>query len=204
MNRHMARMLERHPDLKACTADVERAFETLRDAFRAGGKVLLCGNGGSAADAEHIAGELMKGFEKRRPLEADARASLPADLAESLHGALPAVPLTGFPALSTAFANDARPEFVFAQAAWGLARPGDVLVALTTSGNSANVIHACHAARARGARTIALTGQSGGRIASVADVTIRVPGTRTCEVQEYHLPVYHCLCLMLEDEFFGG
>lgn len=204
MNEHLANLLKRHRQLEGCTGDVEAAFELLRDAFAAGAKALLVGNGGSAADCEHWVGELMKGFEKKRPLSADEKAALPPKLAESLQGALPAVPLTGFPSLSTAYANDEKPELVFAQLVWGLGRKGDVLVAISTSGDSANVIHAAHAARGRGMKVLALTGESGGELAGLADVSIRVPGSRTCHVQELHLPVYHCLSLMLEDEFFSG
>ena len=195
-------MLARRGELACCADDLAMAFVILRDCFRSGGKLLVCGNGGSAADSEHIVGELMKGFERRRPLSSSARANLPAVLADSLQDGLPAIPLTGFISLSTAFANDVKPEYVFAQMVWALGKPGDVLLGLTTSGNSANVIHAFAAARARSMKTVAFTGDSGGRIAPLADVALRAPSTRTCEVQEYHLPLYHCLCLMLEDEFF--
>lgn len=203
MNEHLANLLERHRQLESCAGDIEAAFELLRDCFAAGGKALLAGNGGSAADCEHWVGELMKGFEKKRPLDDESKSKLPDALAEGLQGALPAVPLTGFTSLSTAFANDENPELVFAQLTWGLGRAGDVLVAISTSGNSANVCHAIEAARARGMKTVALTGQTGGRMAGMADVAIKAPGTRTCQVQEYHLPIYHCICLMLEDVFFG-
>ena len=203
MNAHIERLLAKRPELESRAGDVEAAFALLRDAFAAGGKALFCGNGGSAADCEHWVGELTKGFEKKRPLDAQSKSKLPDALAEGLQGALPAVPLTGFTSLSTAFANDENPELIFAQLTWGLGRAGDVLVAISTSGDSANVCHAIEAARARGMKTIALTGETGGRMAGMADVAIKAPGKRTCEIQEYHLPIYHCICLMLEDEFFG-
>ena len=204
MNEHLARLIGRHGELRGCEADVIAAFEILRDSFAAGGKALFCGNGGSAADCEHWCAELLKGFEKKRPLPQDAKTMLPAALGGSLQGALPAIPLTGFPSLSTAFANDVEPKLIFAQLVWGLGRKGDVLVAISTSGNAENVRLALEAAKAKGMKTVGLTGETGGKIAPVADVTIKVPRRRTLEVQELHLPVYHCLCLMLEDEFFGG
>ena len=196
--------MERLPELEACAPDITAAFEIMRDCFAAGGKALFCGNGGSAADCEHWVGELMKGFEKKRPLTPDAKSGLPGALAEGLQGALPAVPLTGFTSLSTAFANDADPRLVFAQITWGLGRAGDVLVAISTSGNSPNVCRAIEAARARRMKVIALTGETGGQMAGMADVAIKAPGARICRVQEYHQPIYHCISLMLEDEFFGG
>jgi D-sedoheptulose 7-phosphate isomerase len=195
-------MLKRRPELGPCVDDLVKAFGTLRDCFGSGGKVLVCGNGGSAADSEHIVGELMKGFERRRPLCAADKAKLPPALADSLQNGLPAVPLTGFLSLATAFANDVKAELVFAQLVWTLGRPGDVLVGLSTSGNAANMIHAFAAARGRGMKAIAFTGASGGECAPIVDVCVRAPSSRTCEVQECHLPLYHCLCLMLEDEFF--
>lgn len=204
MKGHVERLVERYGKLESCAGDVTRAFEIMRDSFRAGGKMLLCGNGGSAADAEHWCGELMKGFESKRPLDAEARSKLPAELADALQGALPAIPLTGFLSLRTAFANDVSGELVFAQMVWGLGRKGDVLAALSTSGNSPNVCRAAEAAKARGMATVGLTGQGGGRLAELADVAIKAPAERTCLVQEYHLPIYHCLSLMLEEEFFGG
>ncbi|MHC4714304.1 MAG: D-sedoheptulose-7-phosphate isomerase [Planctomycetota bacterium] len=204
MNEHLARLVERHGELDGCKEDILAAFEMLRDCFAAGGKALFCGNGGSAADCEHWCAELLKGFEKRRPLSGTAGGKLPPALSGSLQGALPAIPLTGFISLSSAFANDVDPKLVFAQLAWGLGRKGDILVGISTSGNAENVRLALEAARAKGMKTIGLTGEAGGEVGQIAHVTIRAPGERTCEVQELHLPVYHCLCLMLEDEFFGG
>jgi len=202
MNRHLDALVRRLPALDACAGDIESAFSTLRDCFAAGGKALACGNGGSAADAEHWAGELLKGMLKPRPLKGASHPSLPPRLAERLQGALPMIPLTGFLSYHTAFGNDVDPELVFAQLVWALGRPGDVLVAISTSGQSANVCAAAEAASARDMTVVALTGASGGRLRTLADVTVRVPARETHLVQELHLPVYHCLSVMLEDEFF--
>jgi len=202
MNTHLENLIRRAPALACCIAEIEQVFFSLSQAFRQQNKLLLCGNGGSAADAEHWAGELLKGFRSKRPLPCFEKQLLPPELAERLQGALPVIPLTGFPALSTAFGNDVAPELVFAQLAWGLGKPGDVFIGISTSGNAENVCTAAQAARARGLTTIALTGQSGGKLASLCDIAIRVPANETYLVQEYHLPIYHCLCLMLEDEFF--
>lgn len=202
-------LFDRFPALESCRVDVDAAFGLLRDCLAGGGKVLACGNGGSAADAEHIVGELMKGFRKRRPLGEDAMRrfaeSCPGDaeyLGAHLQAALPAVSLAGQPALATAFANDVAPDLVFAQQVLGFGRPGDVLLALSTSGGSRNVVLAAETARAFGMRTVAMTGQGGGRLAEVCDAAIRVPERETYRVQELHLPVYHALCAMLEEAFF--
>lgn len=203
MHPELAETIRRFPELEAVAGEIESAAEALRACFAAGGKLLLCGNGGSAADAEHIAGELMKGFHRKRPLGAEARAALGDPLGERLQDALPAIPLTGFPALASAFANDVAPDLAFAQMTWGLGRPGDVLLAISTSGRSRNVIHALRAARARDMCTLGLTGSAGGDMVGLCDVCIRAPAERTDRVQEYHLPIYHCLCTMLEEAFFG-
>jgi D-sedoheptulose 7-phosphate isomerase len=203
MNRHLADLTDRFPALAGCVEDIERAFALLRDCYAGGGKVLVCGNGGSAADAEHWSGELLKGFVKKRPLPPEMRQKLSPSLAEGLQGALPTIPLTGFLSFRTAFANDVDPELVFAQLVWALGRPGDALVALSTSGGSANVCAAMEAASARQMTTVALTGEDGGRLSELADVCIRAPAGETHLVQEYHVPIYHCLSLMLEDELFA-
>ena len=203
MNPHIARLIERRPGLAPHCETVEQAFAALRNCYQAGGKLLLCGNGGSAADADHWAGELLKGFARKRPLPPADQTRFPSGIGAKLQGALPAIALTGFPALSTAFANDVDPELIFAQLVWGLGRPGDVLVGISTSGNAANVCAAMETARARGLLCLGLTGQGGGRLAPLCDICIRAPATETYLIQEYHLPIYHCLCLMLEDCFFG-
>ena len=202
-------LLERYPALEACRADIFAAAETICDAYRAGKKLLLCGNGGSAADAEHIVGELMKGFLKKRPLPQSLRekmkAAFPQDadyFCDNLQGALPALSLVNQIALGTAFANDQAADLVFAQQVLGLGKEGDVLLAISTSGNSKNVVYAVEAARVCGLKTVALTGRSGGRLKGISDITIAVPDEETYRIQELHLPVYHALCAAAEEEFF--
>jgi len=196
-------LVGRRPELAACAEDLALALRALVRCFSAGGKLLLCGNGGSAADCEHFAAELLKGFEHRRPLGAAARRRLRPELGEKLQGALPAIPLTGFPALATAFANDVEPQLVFAQLAWALGQPRDVLLGISTSGNSLNVCRAAEAARARRMTVVALTGKGGGNLRRLADVCVRAPGGDVAEVQQAHLAIYHALSRALEAEFFG-
>ena len=200
---HLTALVKRLPELDGCHASILDAYNALHDCFKSGGKILLCGNGGSAADADHWAGELLKGFGQKRPLSAEDKKDLPAYVGDHLQGALPAIPLTGFAALNSAFCNDVAADLVFAQLTSALGRPGDVLVALSTSGNARNVGFAVETARARGLRTLGLSGESGGRLRELCDICIRVPSSETYRVQEYHLPIYHCLSLMLEDAFFG-
>lgn len=200
---HLAALIARRPELAPIRADIAAANRLFVDCYRAGGTALFCGNGGSAADSDHWAGELLKGFESRRPLPADQRAGLPPELAGKLQGGLPAIPLTGFPALRTAVANDIDPVLEFAQLVQAFGRPGWLFVGLSTSGNAGNVCAAAAVARACGMRVLGLTGAGGGRLAGLCDLCLRVPSARTCEVQELHLPIYHTLCLMLEDAMFG-
>ncbi len=202
-------LIERYPALDVCRESIAAAYEALEKCYLEGGKLLICGNGGSAADSEHIVGELMKGFCKSRPVDGalaaellKADAELGAVLAKNLQGALPAIALTGHPALSTAYQNDMVPELSFAQQLNGLGAAGDVLLAISTSGGSRNVLYAAVAAKAKGLCVIGLTGSRPSRLAELSDVCIRVPETETYRIQEYHLPVYHCLCLMLEARFF--
>lgn len=197
----LARLIERHPPLAECAESISAAHACLSKTFLAGGTVFLCGNGGSAADAEHWAGELLKGFLSKRPLSAEARSHLPRFLAENLQWGFPVIPLTGFPSFSTAFANDVNPALIFAQLVHVLGRPGDVLVGISTSGNAQNVLHAAQAARAREMTTIAMTGESGGALKEMADICIAAPARSTPDIQEYHLPIYHCISLLLEEEF---
>jgi D-sedoheptulose 7-phosphate isomerase len=194
-----ADLLARHTALESCRSDLFGAFQMLRDCFSKGGKLLICGNGGSAADADHIAAELLKGFRCPRRLR---DGQLPAEISQFLQGALPAIPLPQLVAIQTAFANDCRPEFAFAQLVFALGRPGDILLSLSTSGNSANVLHANGVARAMGMGTVGLSGAGGGRMRETCDRCIRVPATETYLVQELHLPVYHALCAALEAHFF--
>lgn len=200
---HLASLFDRHPSLKVCATDIERACELMLDCFRSGGIALLAGNGGSAADADHWAGELLKGFESKRPLPSALRKGLPDDVANKLQDAVPAIPLTSFPALRTAVANDIDPRMEFAQLVHALARPGSLFIGLSTSGNATNVCLAAQVAAARDMGVIGLTGETGGKLRELCDVCIRVPSTRTCHVQEWHLPIYHTLCLMIEDAMFG-
>jgi D-sedoheptulose 7-phosphate isomerase len=201
---HLDALVRRAPDLAPLRGDIAAAFAMLHTALARGGKLLLCGNGGSASDADHWAGELLKGFKRKRPLSPAARAGLPPGLAGSLQGAIPAIPLTGFPALATAFANDVDGDLTFAQLTHALGRPGDVWIGLSTSGNARNVCAAADVARVRGLRTLGLTGASGGALAPRCDLCLRVPSDETYRIQEFHLPIYHCLSLMLEDAVFGG
>lgn len=210
-------LIARYPALAVCAADVRAAVETLVDSWRAGGKLIVCGNGGSASDAEHIVGELMKGFLLPRRLGEDLLEKLHAVcdatdpktvdyLMQNLQGALPAISLPSQLAISTAFSNDQAPDLTFAQQVLGLGKPEDVLLGITTSGNSKNVLYAFRMAKALGMKTIALTGASGGKCITggYADITIKAPADETYMIQEYHLPIYHALCIAVEEEFFGA
>lgn len=200
--------LSLHPEAAYYQTDFFTVLEKLITCFEQGGKLMLCGNGGSAADCEHIAGELMKGFLKQRPLPKEQQDRLQAEgaegelLAQKLQGALPCIALTGHPALTTAFSNDVEPSMTFAQQVWGYGRKGDVLLAISTSGNAKNVRLAVLAAKAQGVCTIGLTGRSGGKLLELCDLTLRVDETETYRVQEQHLALYHTLCAMLEAHFF--
>ena len=203
-------LMSRYPQLTVCKESITKAFAVLSESYHNNGKLLICGNGGSAADAEHIVGELMKGFKRPRSLDEASRQRLKNIdkeqgnlLAENLQGALPAIALDGHPALSTAYMNDCEPLMCFAQQVNGYGRKGDVLLGISTSGNSKNVIYAAITAKARGMKVIGLTGAKESKLSELSDVCIRVPETDTYKVQELHLPIYHCLCLMLEEEFFG-
>ena len=192
----------RYPQLKCCEGEIAKAFDLLLSCYRNGGKVLTCGNGGSAADAEHIVGELLKKFRKHRDIDIGVAAKLPPELVAKLEGALPAVSLVSMSGILTAFANDVAWETAFAQQVYGLGKPGDVLIALSTSGNSANCVNAALVAKAKGLKVISMTGAGGGKLAALADAAIRVPETETYEIQELHLPVYHALCAELEGVLF--
>lgn len=204
----LALLLRNYPGLTPLQGDILSTYRILTHCFTEGGKLLLCGNGGSAADSEHIAGELLKGFKLRReiPKNLDFQGVAP-DAAEffytHLQGGLPAIALTGHSAYATAWCNDVEADLVFAQQVYTLAKPEDVLFALSTSGNSKNVVNAVMTARAKGLLSIALTGEAESSLSTLCDCCIRVPAHETFRVQEYHLPIYHALCAMLEKHFFG-
>lgn len=198
-----------YPRLAICRNDIEKAFALLKHCYMDGGKVLICGNGGSAADSEHIVGELMKGYLlKRRICEKDIekiQKAFPENwqfISENLQGALPAISLVSQSAISSAFSNDVSSEMVFAQQVYGYLKEEDVVIGLSTSGNSKNVVNAIRIAKAMGGETIGFTGENGGTLKDYCDVAIKVPADETYRIQEYHLPVYHALCAMIEAEFF--
>lgn len=192
-------LYERYPALCECRKDIEKALEMMLDVYRNGGKILVCGNGGSAADSEHIVGELMKGFLLKRPVT-DGR--IPKVLREGLQGSLPAISLPSQSAILSAFINDVEPEMMYAQLVYGYAKEHDLLIGLSTSGNSVNVVNAITVARALGIKVLSLTGQNQSKMSELSDVTIRVPEIETYKVQEYHLPVYHYLCAETEKAIF--
>ena len=207
---HVETLIAAYPVLAPVRPDIERACRALIGAFRAAGKLLVCGNGGSCADADHIVGELAKGFLKKRPLPEEARAKIRAampeggaELAAGLQGALPAINLASHASLFTAFANDVNADYAYAQQVVAYGRAGDVFLGISTSGNARNVACAAATARAAGLLCIGLTGMTGGTLRGLSDTCIRVPATETYKVQELHLPVYHALCAEVEEALFG-
>lgn len=209
--KHIDTLIDRYQKLIVCKDDILKAYELLEEAYSQERKLLVCGNGGSASDSEHIVGELMKEFKLKRKVDANqAEAMKNMDpemgeiLAENLQGALPAICLTGHSSLTTAFMNDANADLVFAQQVNGYGKTNDVFMGISTSGNSKNVCYAAITAKSKGLKVIGLTGQKESKMTKLGDCCIRVPETETYKIQELHLPVYHCLCLMLEDHFFGA
>ena len=206
-------LIERYPELRVCREDLNNTVKALCECFHDGHKLLTCGNGGSAADAQHIVGELMKAFLLPRSIvhfdnelyeRIMTNCSEDADyFTKNLQCALPAISLVGETALMTAFANDQAADLVFAQQVLGIGNSGDVLLAITTSGNSTNVLHAVKIAKLKGLKTIALTGRTGGKIKSLADIVICAPADSAYTIQEFHLPIYHMLCIAVENEFFS-
>lgn len=203
-------LLTRYPVLCECKDDIIAAKEALSETYKGGGKLLVCGNGGSCADSDHIVGELMKGFLKKRPLSDAKKAEMKANCGSlvnaelcKLQGALPAIALPSLTALGSAFCNDVEPDLVYAQGVLGLGKKGDVLICISTSGNSKNVVAAAKVAKGIGVKTVALTGKKGGALKNICDVSVCVPETETFKVQELHLPVYHYICAAIEDEFFA-
>ena len=206
----MEELLTRYPALKCCAEEIGKTDEILISGFKAGNKLMLCGNGGSCADCEHITGELMKGFLSRRPISPEKRAEMKKlnpdigeDVLSKLQLAVPAIPLPSLTALNSAFCNDVDPSLVYAQELMGLGTPGDMLLCISTSGNSANCVAAAEVGKALGLTVIALTGAKGGRLKEKADICICVPETETFKVQELHLPVYHYLCAEVEATIFS-
>lgn len=208
--KHIDTLIDRYPKLIVCKEDIIKAFELMLEAYNNKRKLLVCGNGGSASDSEHIVGELMKEFKLKRKVYADQAEAMKAidpemgtTLAENLQGALPAICLTGHSSLTTAFMNDANADLVFAQQVNGYGKANDVFLGISTSGNSKNVCYAAITAKSKGLKSIGLTGAKESKLSKMSDCCIRVPETETYKIQELHLPVYHCLCLMLEEHFFG-
>lgn len=207
---HIDLLINRYPNLYTCKEDILKGYYLLEEAYKNGNKLLIAGNGGSAADSEHIVGELMKGFKLPRKLDANFKNKLIKEdsdlgtvLSENLQGALPAIALDGHPSLSTAYTNDCEPLLCFAQQVNGFGNEGDIFLGISTSGNSKNILYAAVTAHAKGLKVIGLTGQKDSKLSELADVCIKVPETETYMIQELHLPIYHCLCLMLEDYFYG-
>lgn len=208
--KYMDLLIKRYPSLESAKGNIIAAYLLLEECYENDGKLLVAGNGGSAADAEHIVGELMKGFKMPRKPEMDFAEKLMAEnrelgsvLAENLQGALPAIALDGHPALSTAYMNDCEPLLCFAQQINGYGKAGDVFLGISTSGNSKNILFAATTAHAKGMKVIGLTGEKDSKLDDISDVCIKVPHTETYMIQELHLPIYHCLCLMLENKFFS-
>ena len=210
VERHLDSLMIRYPKLEVCREDIVKAYNVLEGTYDNDGKLMIAGNGGSAADSEHIAGELMKRFKIARPIDEElANRILEIDpvrgkgLAKNLEKSLMAIPLVAHEALSTAYINDVDGYGVFAQQLMGFGRKGDTFLAISTSGNSENILNAVVVAKAMDINVIGLTGENGGKLGELADVTIRVPESETYLVQELHLPVYHSLCMMLEENYFG-
>ena len=207
--RYLEELIQRYPSLETIKKEIQDTYEVMRDAYHAGRKVLIAGNGGSGADAEHMVGELMKGFIKERHVSKELSERLKQVdpvrgeiLSKKLQQGLPAIALTGHMSLSTAVLNDVDGEMIFAEQVLGYGKPGDVLLGITTSGNSKNVLYAAAVAKAKGMKVLALTGGNGGEIKKVSDVALVVPEKETFKIQELHLPIYHAICLMLEEYFF--
>lgn len=210
LQKHVALLMERYPALKACEEGFIRGYSLMQESFSMGGKLLIAGNGGSAADSQHMAGELMKRFKLPRPISRELAEKLQAidpergaAMAASLERCLPAIALSAHEAAMTAFINDVGSLDVYAQQVLGYGKAGDVFLAISTSGNSENILRAAVVAKAMGLHVIGLTGKTGGKMAALCDAAVLVPEEETYQIQEYHLPIYHAWCLMLEDDFFG-
>ena len=209
LKKHVDSLIERYPVLQSCQEAIINAYFVMETCYEHDGKLLIAGNGGSAADSEHIAGELMKRFKSPRPISQKFAEKLKIvdpirgpELANNLERSLMAIPLVAHEALSTAYINDVDGLGVFAQQLYGFGRPGDVFLGISTSGNSKNIMNAAVVAKALEIKVIGLTGAKGNELAKIADVAVQAPATETYIVQELHLPIYHCWCLMLEEHFF--
>ncbi len=201
---HLETLFERYPLLRSISESIINATDLLIELFKNGNKLLVCGNGGSASDSEHIVGELMKGFILPRKISKELEVKINDKvLTDALQYGLPAISLVSEVALSTAFSNDQLPTAVFAQQVLGYGKPGDVLLCISTSGNSLNCVYAAKVAKAIGVKVISLTGQKDSKLKELSDITIQAPSCETFKIQEYHLPIYHAICLALEEEFFG-
>ena len=200
--KHIDNLIERYPALAEYREQIASAVSVIIQMHKNGGTLLLCGNGGSAADCEHISGELLKGFLKKRPLSSDERSDIPEKVADKLQGGIKAIPLTSLSSLSTAFANDVDAELVYAQLVSVFGGKNDVFFGISTSGNAENVCIAATVAKAREMKTVALTGKDGGRLAKLCDVAIIAPESETYKIQELHLPIYHAVCAQVEEELF--
>lgn len=203
-------LIKRYPVLSECIEDIEKAKDALIECYKNGGKLLICGNGGSCADCDHIVGELMKGFLKLRPLSDEKKAEMKSncnlvddELLNKLQGGLPAIALSSMTALNSAFCNDVDPELIYAQSLMSLTNKNDILIAISTSGNSKNVFGAVKVAKALGIKVIGLTGATGGKLNGVADICIKAPETETFKIQELHLPIYHYICASVEEYFWS-
>lgn len=202
--KHVNLLIERYPNLKCVKDDVVKAINVIVDSYNAGGKVLLCGNGGSASDCEHISGEFLKGFLSKRPIADGEYETISGVAREKLQKGIPAIPLTSLTALVSAFSNDVDAEWTYAQMVFALGKKGDVFIGLSTSGNAKNVRFGAETAKALGMTTISLTGEKENPLSNASDIAIRVPETETFKVQELHLPVYHAICAEVENILFGN
>ncbi len=205
MNLIYSDVIKEYPKLTHLEQDIITATDWIEEAFRTQGKLITMGNGGSSADAEHFCGELQKGFLLKRPLnneECELFKDIDPQLPKELQGSLPAISLVTMHASISAFSNDCNSEYVFAQQIWGLANKQDVIFGISTSGNSKNVVHGLKCAKAKGVKTIALTGEKESACSEIADLTIKAPHHITHKIQEFHLPIYHALCIELEGRFF--
>ena len=206
MKNKVKELIERYGALDFMADDIEAAIEKIVECCKAGGKVLLCGNGGSASDSDHVAGELLKGFLLKREPKGEELTKLEAELssdAKKLQRGIPAIPLPQLSGVLSAFANDVDPSLVYAQLTYALGKRGDVIILFSTSGNSVNVVKAAKCARALGIFVISLTGESGGMLKGLSDICLAAPEKETFKVQEYHLPIYHAICAEAEAILFG-